>query len=42
MSDTKISAYDPLFWLHHCNMDRYFYDWLYNNTDGFGRDLSNK
>jgi hypothetical protein len=28
MSDISISAFDPLFWLHHCNMDRFFYNWL--------------
>ena len=28
MSDIKISAFDPIFWLHHCNMDRFFYNWL--------------
>jgi len=30
MSDISISAFDPLFWLHHCNMDRFFYNWLRN------------
>jgi hypothetical protein len=30
MSDISISAFDPLFWLHHCNMDRFFYNWLKN------------
>ena len=24
MSDITISAFDPIFWLHHCNMDRHF------------------
>ena len=28
MSDISISAFDPIFWLHHCNMDRFFYNWL--------------
>ena len=28
MSDITISAFDPIFWLHHCNMDRFFYNWL--------------
>jgi hypothetical protein len=28
MSDIAISAFDPIFWLHHCNMDRFFYNWL--------------
>ena len=40
MSDVPISAYDPLFWLHHCNIDRYFYNWMYNQTDGFKKKLS--
>jgi hypothetical protein len=30
MSDISISAFDPVFWLHHCNMDRFFYNWLKN------------
>lgn len=30
MSDISISAFDPIFWLHHCNMDRFFYNWLKN------------
>jgi hypothetical protein len=33
MSEVSISAYDPLFWMHHCNMDRFFYNWLYNKTN---------
>ena len=28
MSDISISAFDPIFWLHHCNMDRFFYNWF--------------
>ena len=40
MSDVAISAYDPLFWLHHCNMDNRFYNWLYNNTNSFENKLS--
>jgi hypothetical protein len=28
MSEISISAFDPIFWLHHCNMDRFFYNWL--------------
>jgi hypothetical protein len=30
MSDISISAFDPIFWLHHSNMDRFFYNWLKN------------
>jgi len=39
MSEINISAFDPLFWLHHANMDRYFYTWLYNNTNHFTTSL---
>ena len=39
MSDISISAFDPIFWLHHCNMDRHFYTWMYNNTCQFDRSL---
>jgi len=39
MSDISISAFDPVFWLHHCNMDRHFYTWVYNNTDHFRGSL---
>lgn len=39
MSDISISAFDPIFWLHHCNMDRHFYTWLYENTDHFNSSI---
>jgi hypothetical protein len=39
MSDISISAFDPIFWLHHCNMDRHFYTWLYENTDHFNNSI---
>jgi hypothetical protein len=39
MSDISISAFDPIFWLHHCNMDRHYYTWLYNNTDKFTQSI---
>jgi len=39
MSDISISAFDPIFWLHHCNMDRHFYTWLYTNTHHFTRSI---
>jgi len=39
MSDITISAFDPIFWLHHCNMDRHFYTWLHENTDNFKKSL---
>jgi len=40
MSDVSISAFDPVFWLHHCNMDRHYYTWMYNNTNGFTAELA--
>jgi len=39
MSDISISAFDPLFWLHHANMDRHYYNWMYRNTESFSRPL---
>jgi hypothetical protein len=39
MSDISISAFDPLFWLHHCNMDRHFYNWLFKNTNSFSESI---
>jgi len=39
MSDISISAFDPIFWLHHCNMDRHFYTWMYKNTDRFTKSI---
>lgn len=39
MSDISISAFDPLFWIHHCNMDRHFYTWMYNNTNQFKKSI---
>ena len=39
MSDITISAFDPLFWLHHCNMDRHFYNWMYINTHKFTKSI---
>lgn len=39
MSDVPVSAYDPLFWLHHCNMDRFFYNWMHKVTNGFKDEL---
>jgi len=35
MSQVNISAFDPVFWLHHCNMDRHFYTWMWQHSDGF-------
>jgi len=39
MSEISKSAFDPLFWLHHCNMDRHFYSWLYLNTEHFKKSI---
>lgn len=39
MSNISTAAFDPIFWLHHCNIDRYFYNWLYINTNGFSKKL---
>jgi len=39
MSDISISAFDPVFWLHHCNMDRHFYSWMYYNTNDFSKSI---
>ena len=39
MSDISISAFDPVFWLHHCNMDRHFYTWMYLNTKHFSKSI---
>ncbi|SCV31922.1 uncharacterized protein FFFS_03045 [Fusarium fujikuroi] len=32
MSDLGTAAYDPIFWLHHCNVDRQFA--IYQNNNG--------
>jgi len=37
MSDISISAFDPIFWLHHCNMDRFFYNWLRNLGEHYNK-----
>lgn len=39
MSDISISAFDPLFWFHHCNMDRFYYNWMSTQTDGFTKSF---
>ena len=39
MSSINISAFDPIFWLHHCNMDRHYYSWTYMKTDHFKNPL---
>ena len=39
MSSVDIAAFDPIFWLHHCNMDRHYYSWMYYNTKGFTESI---
>lgn len=39
MSNIDVAAFDPIFWLHHCNMDRHWYTWAYNATAGFNKPL---
>jgi hypothetical protein len=40
MFDPGISVNDPLFWLHHANVDRYFWIWQLEHptTNIFGGD----
>ena len=33
MSDASVSPADPVFWLHHANLDRLWWDW-YNGPEG--------
>lgn len=40
MSTVSTAAHDPLFWLHHCNVDRYFYNWMLRVTKNFTNKLS--
>ena len=39
MSSIDIAAFDPLFWLHHCNMDRFYYSWYAHITNNFTEPL---
>ena len=39
MSSIDIAGFDPLFWMHHCNMDRYYYQWYSTITDNFSKPL---
>ncbi|KAJ4248435.1 hypothetical protein NW762_012772 [Fusarium torreyae] len=34
MSDLGTAAFDPIFWLHHCNVDRQFAIYQHNNGQG--------
>jgi hypothetical protein len=42
LSVVSTAAHDPLFWLHHCNVDRYFYNWYLRVTDNFTKKLTSK
>jgi tyrosinase len=33
MSDPRLAAGDPIFWLHHCNIDRLWEQWLSKGQD---------
>jgi len=37
MGETDTSSFDPIFWFHHCNIDRMFWIWQkrHKATDGF-------
>jgi len=39
MSYVNIAAFDPIFWLHHCNMDRHYYTWMHTNTTQFTKPI---
>jgi hypothetical protein len=39
MANIDIAAFDPIFWLHHCNMDRHYYTWTHRVTDGFKKSI---
>jgi len=41
MSDITTAAHDPVFWLHHCNIDRYFYNWLSIVSNNFTNITNN-
>ena len=40
MSNITTAAHDPIFWLHHCNIDRLYYNWMMMITNGFTRKLT--
>lgn len=35
MSDPNTAAFDPIFWVHHCNIDRLWEEWLAANPNHF-------
>lgn len=40
LSNVTTAAHDPIFWLHHCNIDRYFYNWIILKTNNFTHKLT--
>lgn len=34
MGSVAYAAYDPIFWFHHCNVDKQWYDWQLSNGNG--------
>ncbi|BCS28232.1 uncharacterized protein APUU_61280S [Aspergillus puulaauensis] len=38
MSQIPVATFDPIFWLHHCNIDRLFAIWQELNPDNFFTD----
>jgi tyrosinase len=46
MSKQNVSAFDPIFWFYHCNLDRMWWIWQANNdaqtVDGFMKTIKNK
>lgn len=41
MGSVPFSAYDPIFYLHHCNVDRLWAKWQINNTISLPSDEAN-
>lgn len=39
MSNIDIAAFDPVFWMHHSNMDRHYYTWMHMKTNGFRNSI---
>ncbi|KAH6990001.1 common central domain of tyrosinase-domain-containing protein [Ilyonectria destructans] len=44
MSHVPVAAFDPIFWLHHCNIDRLFAIWQVLHDDSWftGNDIRDK
>ena len=34
------SPYDPIFWLHHCNVDRLWSEWMRRHQNGMPADAT--